>query len=206
MSLSDTSPENLAAAQQAVTGTFYWEKKDLAAYLGMSQALLDLALLKAEQADDAELAVHYRDCAIRNLYNISSMTWPGWDEEGIEISEADLETGLKAARLNVEMAAADDLPPQRRQMGLWMLGVQLLASGLHEEAEQILNQQKALLKANELPGSAVTEGYLVLIKDLANGSSEVDQAVAALKASEDKDTAQQGEFLETAARIFKSWR
>jgi len=203
MTLPVLTPESLAQAQQSITGTFYWEKKDLPAFLNLASSLLELALKLAASAETNETANQFRDLAIRNTYNIASMTWPGWDEAGIDISAEQQLTGLSAAEMNVEMAAAQSLSPQRRQMGLWILGVQELAAGRFPEARATLLLQRQLLVDNDLPGAEVTAGYLTFIDDLETGSNNVLVAIDQLKASSDKETAEQGGILETAIQILR---
>ena len=86
----------------------YWQEKALFAMVPVAQAGIQYALTKAREFDseDSVLAGKMRSFVKMWSFNLASFTWPGWQEEGIAITDADRKDGLDAAQLNVRICKA----------------------------------------------------------------------------------------------------
>lgn len=165
----------------------YWDTKDLALAAAIAYAGAGRFLAAAEGVDDAT-AYQIKSVAKALMYDLSSFTWPGWDEPGVEIIPRDAAAGLSAARSNLAMAVElekGDLPISR---GHWMLGAHLLTAGACSEAKEQFDlaadfanragadPEVALARAfGKLPG---------LASSTPDAESELDAALEQLEACE----------------------
>lgn len=121
------TPDEFKAAARNVRKTFYWEKKDLATYVTLTKHLLATAARRAGSEDEHSAAFGERVIGLG--YDLASMTWPGWDEEGIVVTDELRQVDLAAARLIVSVADRKAAPAEGRHNNYWILGAHLLASG-----------------------------------------------------------------------------
>ena len=108
---TDLTPAEFIAAARQVRQTFYWDKKDLATYVTLTKHLLATAIENAQAEGEDAAAFGERILGIG--YDLASMTWPGWDEEGIEVTDEFREIGLAAARLIVRIGDEHDAPARK---------------------------------------------------------------------------------------------
>ena len=107
---------------------------------------------------DSEKAAALRGVAKSITYNMASFTWPGWDEEGIEISKQQLAEGLQAARANLRLSNELMGGSLAKSRAYWVLGAQELAAG------NIKSSSQAFLKAAEHAKEAGSRGEELLAK------------------------------------------
>lgn len=111
----------------------YWKAKDVALAVAVGRAGIYFALTKAAEADAAgegEPVTTLRGLAKQMAYNVASFAWPGWDEPGITVADADRLAGLDAARLNLRLAVELKRDASKRAAAHWMLGAhELTANG-----------------------------------------------------------------------------
>ena len=83
----------------------YWQEKALHAVVPIANAGILYCLTKAGELSDKdeEGASKMVNFAKIMSFNLSSFTWPGWDEKGIVVTEHALVAGLEAAKLNVRL-------------------------------------------------------------------------------------------------------
>jgi len=183
----------------------YWQQKDLPATLLICQTGIRhgeaLADSYPEEADQilAQVKAIY--------YDLASFTWPGWDEEGIEISPEQVELGLEAARKNLELAVQlkkDALPLSR---AYWMLGAQQLAAKDRTQAlASFTMAEQHAVEAEALGEALLSQGFAriaSLLDDPDNQSLQVELAEVKTELLDQED----GEFfvkqLEDATRVFE---
>jgi hypothetical protein len=84
---------------------FYWGKKRLLHAVAFARAGMQYSLTKSWSflEKDPAKANELRKTARVISHNLASYTWPGWDEEGIVITETDIAVGLDAAKLNLRL-------------------------------------------------------------------------------------------------------
>lgn len=183
----------------------YWQQKDLPAAIEISQTGIRHGRALAEcRPEDAETilaqvkAIHY---------DLASFTWPGWDEEGIEIAKEQVRLGLDSARTNLEMAVRlkkDALPLSR---AYWMLGAQQLAAKDRTQAlASFTMAEQHAVEAEALGEALLSQGFAriaSLLDDPDNQSLQVELAEVKTELLDQED----GEFfvkqLEDATRVFE---
>ena len=135
----DLTSIDLDKIQKLNTQIHYWERKDLDTYLLMAKSLVELLMAYVQKNPNNREV--YQEVAVVTSYNMASLSWSGWDEEGITVSDEQKLVGLKAAGLNVWLAREMNLSPERRQNGLWMLAAQQLANGNVPAAKETFMEQ-----------------------------------------------------------------
>jgi hypothetical protein len=113
-----------AAAQGA-----FGSRKDVRAMTALFRAGIQFSLREAERvrASDPEQAADLSGRAKAMAYDLGANLWPGWQESGIELTAADLATGLEAARLNLRLAEELGRPALARCNAHWLVGAHELA-------------------------------------------------------------------------------
>jgi hypothetical protein len=109
------SPQTIGRLYHAVAQALYHRRRDPRGMTAVARAGIHWALTDAqciETSDPAE-AASLRSQAKTIAYDLSSNLWPGWQDEGIVLTPADLATGLEAARLNLRLATELDKTPDR---------------------------------------------------------------------------------------------
>ncbi|BCM89692.1 hypothetical protein IAD21_01539 [Abditibacteriota bacterium] len=166
MHLATLKPDiDVLKACEELATKIYWEKKDLAGVVAISLFGLSLGWRSAESLNDNKEKAPILSITKAIAYNLASFTWPGWDEDGIQIGPTDLVLGLSAAKINLHLAhrlAKGPLPLSRAH---WMLGAQYLA---HEEyaladTEFALSANSAI-EAKEEAEVLLAEGFQALAR------------------------------------------
>src|SRR5579871_4413511 len=98
-------PDPLAAcsAYADLVRHLYWQQKDLPGVVMMAQAGIQYGTAAAEEIgpEDSDPWKELLSIVKGLAYDLGSFTWPGWDEPGITITPADLNTGREAAKTNL---------------------------------------------------------------------------------------------------------
>jgi len=126
--LADVQADEAADAYNEAMKSAYWEHGDLPLAMGLAFGGVSRLLRDAAGADD-ESGYRFRSAVKAMTYNLASFAWPGWDQDGVEISENEAAAGLAAARMNLTLAQdleKGDLPESRAH---WMIGAHLLTAG-----------------------------------------------------------------------------
>lgn len=139
----------------------YWQQKDLPAAVEIGQTGIRHGEALAECCPEEAETILAQVKAIH--YDLASFTWPGWDEEGIEIAKEEVRLGLESARINLELAIRlkkDALPLSR---AYWMLGAQQLAAGDCTQALASFTMAgQHAVEANERPEELLAQGFACL--------------------------------------------
>ena len=202
----DLTPAGFIAAARQVRQSVYWEKKNLATYVTVTKHLLATAIENAQGGD--EHAVAFRRRVLGLGYDLASLTWPGWDEEGIEVTDASRKTGLAAARLIVRVGTQHGAPPDVRHSNYWVLGAHLMADGAYDEALTSFERARDYSKEGGDKPDELTmlDGYIGLTRILPGrqdgGTTQFDAAVTALQARDNEDAAFYAKQLVTARAVF----
>ena len=173
----------------------------------LTKHLLATAIEKART--EGEHAAAFGERVLGLGYDLASMTWPGWDEEGIEITDAFREIGLAAARLVVRVGEQNDAPAEVRNSNYWVLGAQLMAHQQYDEALKRFEQARDYRKErDDKPDELkMLEGYIGLTRILQGqnkiGEVEFDSAVIALKTRDNEDARFYAKQLMSARGVFE---
>ena len=145
----------------------YWQRKDLPAAIEIGQTGIRHGRALAESYPEKAEAILAQVKAI--YYDLASFTWPGWDEEGIEIAKEQVRLGLDSARTNLELAIQlkkDALPFSR---AYWMLGAQQLAAGDHTQAlASFTMAEQHAAETDARPEELLAQGFACLTGLLAD--------------------------------------
>lgn len=202
----DASPTEHVHLFRDVMRHAYWEKKDLPSAIQLGQDGIMFGEQLLEKHPDLEAEIKGK---IKGLYyDIASFTWPGWDEEGIEINDEQVRLGLQAAKHNLKLAKElrkDPLPCSR---AYWLLAAQEVAARQYEQAKRDFKQAESLAREAELEAEALlAEGFIVVIGLLEEPGNQV--LTARLEEIRAKlQQIEQGKFfiaqLFDSLRVFKS--
>ena len=187
----------------------YWKQRDLSAALVFARAGVQHGLTTAATLSktNPQGATKLRATAKGLTFDIASFTWPGWNQEGIEISEEQLAEGLQAARANLRLAKElkkGSLPMSR---AYWMLGAQELAAGNMQSSSPAFLKAAAYAKeASSRVEELMAKSYVgmlgVLSAEDAEASAErLHGLLADLR--KEKDGAFLADQVETALQVFR---
>lgn len=182
----------------------YWQAKDLAAAIQIGQAGIQLAEKYAEEYPADAETIMAQEKAIH--YDLASFTWPGWDEEGIQISDEQRLLGMTSARINLDLAISLHKPSLPLSRAYWLMGAHHLSAGEYTTAQaRFALAAQTAREAKSRPVELLSLGFgqlavlLVKPKNLA-AREDLDRIKADLLKEKD------GEFfvkqLEDAERVF----
>jgi hypothetical protein len=169
-------PAAVMRVYAAACDASYWKRKDLSSFVLLARAGIQFGLTEAKRlegndagaAEVAEAAAALRGQAKALAYNLGSHTWPGWDEQGIEVTSRDVAIGLDAARLNLRLARELERGPLPMSRAHWLLGAQLMASGRLTEAEKAMQESaNEAAKADNEAERLLSLGYVAVAKILS---------------------------------------
>jgi hypothetical protein len=204
-------PETVAERYSHLVKDFYWKDKALPNIVTFARAGIQYCLTKAQemQEDDAQKALQLRVYARVISYNLASFAWPGWDEEGIVITERDLVEGLDAARLNVRLTTELREGPEKLANAYWVLGAQLLAAANYDDAIAAFESCKAKAQEAEALGlELLARGYMGIAKIVEGQASDegralLDDAIQGLDEMGTEDSEFFISQLRTALNVFE---
>jgi len=201
-------PEEVMGVFELVTRDLYWEKKDLTAAMALGRAAIQFGLTTALEiaSRDQKAAFRIRSQAKSMAYDLASFSWPGWDEEGIEISSSNLIFGQDAAKTNLRLAVSlskGDLPMSR---AFWLLGAHHLA------VDKLQGARKAFVEGIKYATTAeakelelLLRGYVYLV-DIIEKTEDRELLIEFDFIKAELSRSQEGKFykeqLETAYRVF----
>jgi hypothetical protein len=160
-------------------------------------------------ADAAKLPA-LRQQAKALAFNLGADTWPGWGDEGIVITTADLDAGLDAAILNLRLARELEKGPLAESRGHWLVGAHRLARGEDEAA--LTEFTRARERARGVADShdeLLNAGYVALVGTLggtAEAQTELTSVIERLRSAPGKDAPFFAEQLEKALGVFRATR
>jgi hypothetical protein len=152
-----------------VERSLYWEGKDLPAAMYVAEQGIAYCLARAVVAEaNPPLAQQLRAAAGRIAFNLASATWPGWNEPGIIISDAQRTEGQEAARFALSVSEELNAGPGPLANGHWMLAAHQLAAGEYREAVASFRRAALFGRAAEDRGTElVSEGFVSITEIVA---------------------------------------
>ena len=185
--------KEIAQRYEYLVRDLYWQERSVNAIVPVARAGIQYCLTKANELAEKDSAAAHKmvDYAKIISYNLSSFTWPGWDEKDIVITDEALVAGLEAAMLNVRLVEKLGENPGQMSNSYWAIGAQLLAMKEYAKAKKAFESaanyaQKAGGKDAEL----MNNGYIAMTDILAGTEKEKAQAEfdKTIKALEDIGT------------------
>jgi tetratricopeptide (TPR) repeat protein len=171
--------QEVAQRYEFLVRDLYWQEKALHAVMPIARAGIQYCLTKAHELTEKDSAAARKliDYAKIMSYNLSSFTWPGWDDKDIIITDEALVAGLEAAMLNVRLVERLGANPGQLSNSYWAIGAQYLAMKEYAKAATAFESavsyaQKARSKDAEL----MNKGYIAMSKILEGADKEKAQA------------------------------
>jgi hypothetical protein len=174
-------PAVAASAISSAVKTLYRSHRDVsnmvvAAYLGVAWCLGQASL-----QSDPEVAANLKRRAHAMSFNAAANCWPGWDDEGVTIEDAEVKAARSLAGTCLALAHDLDLGPKGLGTAHWVIGALELALGRFSAARAAFQdaQRSYAALGEEAPQKLMAQGYDALAAKLGNVSS--DECSAALK-------------------------
>jgi tetratricopeptide (TPR) repeat protein len=188
-------------------GDLYWKEKALDAVVPIANAGIKYCLDKSQEfaKTDPETSTKLKILAKVFSANLASFTWPGWDEEGITVTDADLKAGLEAAKLNLRLVEELGSDPAQLSNSHWSIGAHHLAAKDYQKAIDAFNQAASKARAAEKKdGELMNSGYAAMARMLKgeDAQTDFDAAVEALKELGTDDANFYAQQLEDVLKVF----
>jgi tetratricopeptide (TPR) repeat protein len=181
--------KEIAQRYEYLVRDLYWQEKAVNAMVPVARAGIHYCLTKANELTYKDSAAAHKmvDYAKIISYNLSSFTWPGWNEEGIVITDEALVAGLEAALLNARLVERLGGNPGQMSNSYWAIGAQYLAMKEYGEAKSAF--ESAVVYAKQAGGKdaeLMNRGYFLMAeilegKEKDKAQAEFDKTVKALQ-------------------------
>ncbi len=179
----------IAQRYEYLVRDLYWQEKAVSALVPIARAGIQYCLTKANELAGEDSAASHKmvDYAKIISYNLSSFTWPGWDDKDIVIADEALVAGLEAAMLNVRLVERLGSNPAQMSNSYWAIGAQYLAMKDYAKAKTAFESAASYAKqAGGKDAELMNDGYVAMTDILAGGEkenaqAEFDKAVKALQ-------------------------
>lgn len=202
---SSGPPEQVADAYHRVAKDLYWKDKDLSSARSALALGIAYAVDQARSTTDPDLALDLTGRAKAMCYDLASFCWPGWNEPGIPIGEAEIECGEHAASENLRLAIElqrGDVPMANAH---FMVGAFHLARSRFAYAHTSFEEFRAFAeRAGDSGMALLAEGYLALADVLDGSEADLNGIIERLRSQ----GVEHGQFfadqLVTAKRVFST--
>lgn len=193
-----------------IVRALYSREKNIPLMLMIGRAGVQFGLREARAAKDRMSADELKGAAKALSYDLASNSWPGWNDEGIDLTPSDVANGRDLARLNLRLARElkrGDLPLGN---ACWLIGAHELSSGEHEKAIASFQDAAAHFTRAEKPDfRLMAEGYVAIARLMSNdakaeGRRQLDAAVSRLKELGTEDAKFFADQLRSVADFFTS--
>lgn len=187
----------------------YWKERALNAAVPVIDAGIKYCLAKSDElaAEDSAMATKLKTFAKIFSFNLASFTWPGWAEEGITITDEDLDAGLEAAKLNLKLVEELGGDPGQLSNSHWSIGAHYLAREDYQNAvSSFENAQFEAHRVGIKDSELMNAGYLAMARILSGEDvrGDFDRAVKALNNLGTDDAKFYAQQLEDVLKIFSS--
>ena len=114
----------------------YWADKGAKNLVLIGNAGINHLLNKANEVNNSDPthATELKAWAKTIAYDVGANTWPGWNDEGVTISDTEMYAGLNAAKLNLKLGLELDKPKDKISIAHWLLGAHYLAAKNYDAA------------------------------------------------------------------------
>jgi hypothetical protein len=197
------------AAARAYSDLVPWlyRKKQLAAMIAIGRAGIQFCLGESNRrrAMNAAEALQLAGIAKSISYNVSSNLWPGWNDEGIELTRSDLAVGLDLSRINLRLGRELNRGPEPMGNAFWLVGAHELAAGLPESSQARFDAaEKAYGEAHKPEFGLMARGYALLAgkaAQVADSDRKLRELLDRLRQFGTEDTTFFARQIETAEKV-----
>ena len=183
-------PSVITLAYNKLAQTFYRQDKDVKSMIDAGRRGVAFALDNAARIDSdaSQRVAKLKSVAKAISFNVGANTWPGWGDEGIEITAGEREAGMEMALLSCRLA--EELELGQKQIGTshWLLGAHQIAANCPEAAVRELDMATdAFAAAGEDTSQMMARGYRAMAQKLRPqtrvlAQAELDQILRELAA------------------------
>lgn len=189
---------------------FFWQQHDVPQMVMFGRAGIQHTLTAAAACakEDPAVAKKLLTAARTMAYHLAVNTWPGWDDQNVELTGSDTAAGQDAARLNLRLAAQLGSGADVLAGAHWLAGAHYLAGRQREAAvEELAAAVDKFREAKKPAHTAMALGYIGIAKmthqpTREEGKKQLDQAVAALEKLDNDEARSFVDQLTTAAKVF----
>jgi tetratricopeptide (TPR) repeat protein len=182
------NPIIVASAYQDFAQALYRQNKDVQHMIDAGRRGIEFARDHAAriESDDPETAAKLMEIAKTISFNVGANTWPGWGDDGVEISPYQRKAGIEAATLSLRLVNELNLGPRQMGNAHWLVGAHHIAAGRPEAALASLDEAaRAFASAGDRPSEMMARGYCALARKLcletrAAALAELDQVLQRL--------------------------
>jgi len=174
---------------------------------GIDYCLQQARLAEQNEATKGESA-KLKGTAKTIAYNLSSNTWPAWEDEGIIVTRSDQVIGLDATLLNLRLAGELNRSADKVANAHWLLGAHYLELKRQETAvKQFELAVEKFAKANKPDFELMARGYVAIARLTADktdsaADQQLNEAIAALKKLDTDDAKFFAEQLKSVNKFF----
>ena len=192
---SQGKPNVVAEHYSKLLKEIYFKKKDVPLLVifwrtGIQYAL---AAAKANEKTDADAAKKLTGTAKTIAYNLAANTWPGWQDEGIEITKPIRAIGFDAAMLNLRLAGELKRDAEVFDDAHWLVGAYYLAAGEGKHAlAQFRTSAEKFREAKKAEFELMAKGYAGMARATVEttkdeGTRQLQEAIDTLKKNGSED-------------------
>jgi hypothetical protein len=181
-------PIMVASAYKDFSQVLYRQNKDVQHMIDAGRRGIRFALDHAAriESDDAETTARLKKIARMIAFNVGANSWPGWGDDGVEISPDQRQAGSEAATLSLRLVNELNLGPSQIGKAHWLVGAHHIAARRPEAALASLDEAaRAFASAADGPAELMARGYCALARKLclatrAAAMAELDQVLQRL--------------------------
>jgi len=181
-------PVAVASAYNDFAQALYRQNKDVQHMIEVGRRGIKYAL---DHADCVErvgpaAAAKLMEIAKTISFNVGANTWPGWGDDGVEISPDQRKAGIEAATLSLRLVNELNLGPHQIGNAHWLVAAHHVAARCPEAALASLDEAaRAFASAGDRPSEMMARGYGALARKLCPETrsaalAELDQVLQRL--------------------------
>jgi hypothetical protein len=163
------NPVIVASVYKDFAQALYRQNKDVQHMIEAGRRGVKFALDHAARiaSDDSATAAKLMEIAKTISFNVGANTWPGWGDDGVEISPDQRKAGIEAAMLTLRLVNELNLGPHRIGNAHWLVGAHHIAARYPEAAVASLGEAaRAFASAGDRPSEMMARGYCALARKL----------------------------------------
>ena len=209
-------PTDVAQAYANLTQQLYYKRKDVPLMLKVGTAGVRYCLHEGERTkdDNPELSAKLRGAAKMIAYNLAVNCWPAWEDEGIQLSPAEVAYGFDLAKLNLRLGQELERPADKLAAAWWLLGAHQLAAKERDNAIASFEKAAGLYaEAEQTDGQWMSKGYAAIARHVSTdsveptdsgeqGAADLKEAIDALRKLDTDDSRFYADQLKAVDKFF----
>ena len=206
-------PITMGSALSAAVQRIYRETKDVSRMVAVGKAGVAYCLRRAALGSDGGQTFELRRLGKPIAYNTAANCWPGWDDAGGVIEDAQIRDGIELTARCRELVHELSLTPREAGGADWLVGALQLAVHEYKAAQEAFEQAERAFASDDdlLPYALMARGYVALAQKSdpqgrKQGSDALDKVLEQLRAEGSDDGMFFANQIATADRVFNEER